>query len=85
MSGPSQEAIHFARIEALLDAALDLPEDERKHWLDTACANDPALHGEVTRLLDAMARSVGFLENPEDAVPVSDDMSGQRLDRKSVV
>jgi serine/threonine protein kinase/tetratricopeptide (TPR) repeat protein len=79
MNGATPEAMRFARIEALLDAVLDLPESERDAWLETACADDPSLHDEAVRLLDAMARSVGFLENPEDAVPVSDDMSGQRL------
>ena len=79
MRGMNEEAMRFARIEALLDAVLDLPEDERLPWLGQACAGDPALHADVLRLLDAMARSVGFLEHSDESDAGQDDLSGELL------
>ena len=79
MRGMNEEAMRFARIEALLDAVLDLPEDERLPWLGQACAGDPALHADVLRLLDAMARSVGFLEHSDESDAGQDDLSGGLL------
>lgn len=79
MSGATPDAARFARIEALLDAALDTPEAERERWLDEACEGDPPLRAEVARLLDAMARSVGFLEQPIEDSSLPDDLAGRRL------
>ncbi|MFA5589937.1 MAG: serine/threonine-protein kinase, partial [Lysobacteraceae bacterium] len=73
------EAVRFARIEALVDAALDQPEAQREAWLDEACGSDLALRAEVMRLLDAMARSIGFLESPAEELAVTDDLAGRRL------
>jgi eukaryotic-like serine/threonine-protein kinase len=41
------------QIEALFEAALDLPEQDRAPWLETECAGDPELLAEVHALLAA--------------------------------
>lgn len=84
MSVRSPEALRFARIEALLDAALDLPEHQREPWLESACADDPSLLAEVMHLLDAMARSVGFLESADDVASASTELSGDDLTGRRV-
>ncbi|HSJ31518.1 MAG TPA: serine/threonine-protein kinase [Longimicrobiales bacterium] len=55
---------HWHRIEELLDAALELPPDERVALLDRACADDPALREALERLLRAHERAGDFLETP---------------------
>jgi non-specific serine/threonine protein kinase/serine/threonine-protein kinase len=59
MSGPAAD--RFARIDSLLDAALDRPLDGRAAFLETAC-EDPALRQEVHALLHAIEASAGFLD-----------------------
>jgi tetratricopeptide (TPR) repeat protein len=54
----------FARIEALLDAALDRPAGEREAMVRDACGDDDVLCAEVLALLAAVAASDGFLESP---------------------
>lgn len=58
----------FARIESLLDAALDRPLDGRAAFLETAC-DDTGLREEVHALLQAIEASTGFLDAP-DVPPV---------------
>ena len=38
-------ADRWSEISTMLDAVLDLPPDERAAYLETACADDPALRG----------------------------------------
>jgi eukaryotic-like serine/threonine-protein kinase len=52
----------YRRIDALFDALLDLPPDEQMAYLDRTAGDDPELHGEVLRLLQAHRRSEGFLD-----------------------
>jgi tRNA A-37 threonylcarbamoyl transferase component Bud32/tetratricopeptide (TPR) repeat protein len=54
----------YRRIDAVFDALLDLPPDEQMAYLDRTAGDDPELHGEVLRLLQAHRRSEGFLEAP---------------------
>jgi tetratricopeptide (TPR) repeat protein len=54
----------YRRIDALFDALLDLPPDEQMAYLDRTAGDDPELHGEVLRLLQAHRRSEGFLDAP---------------------
>jgi serine/threonine protein kinase/TolB-like protein len=58
---PSPE--RWRRIEELLDAALELPPDERATLLERACADDLALREAVERLLRAHERTGDFLES----------------------
>src|SRR5262245_32042422 len=52
----------WRRIEALLDAALDLPVTEREPFLRRQCADAPELVGEVTAILHAGERSGSLLD-----------------------
>jgi eukaryotic-like serine/threonine-protein kinase len=63
-SMPSSPTERSRRIDAVFDALLDLPPDEQMAYLDRAASDDPELHGEVLRLLQAHRRSEGFLEAP---------------------
>jgi Tol biopolymer transport system component len=54
----------WQRIEALLDAALDLPPAERAAFLDQECAAEPALAVEVAAILEAGERSSSVLDEP---------------------
>lgn len=65
----------FAKIEALLDAALELPVAERDAFLEGACDN-AALREEVRELLHAATASEGFLES---APPPSDEYTGHTI------
>jgi len=57
VSSPPREAQarwtaeRWARLSPLIDAALDLPPDQRPGYLDTACTDDPQLRAELERLL----------------------------------
>ncbi len=53
-------------VDRLFAEALDRPTAERPAFLDTACAGDAALRGEVEQLLAADAEGCGFLESPPD-------------------
>ena len=57
---------NWEQIEQIIDHALDLPEEERRKFIDTRCEGKPQLKGEVTKLLESIFDSEGWLENPED-------------------
>src|SRR5215510_4592402 len=59
---PSRE--RWERIERLVDAALDIPPDEREAWLRSACDDDQSLCAEVLALIDAGERDDAFLGAP---------------------
>jgi eukaryotic-like serine/threonine-protein kinase len=63
MSG--SETGRFQRVDAIFDAALDLPESERAAFVERECAGDVTLAVEVLQLLDAHHRSAGFLDAPD--------------------
>jgi len=52
----------WAQIKQAMQAALDLPEPDRRAYLDSACGNDPALRDEVESLLAAHNQASGFLD-----------------------
>jgi len=47
------ESVRWQRIQALFESALEHPVDERRKWLQRACADDPSLVTEVESLLEA--------------------------------
>ena len=57
-------AEQFRRADAVFDAALDLPADQRDAYVDRACGDDAELRRAVRRLLDAHRSSGGFLDAP---------------------
>jgi uncharacterized RDD family membrane protein YckC len=52
----------WARLAAILEAALEAPAERRAALVREACAGDERLHAEITALLTAHAQSSGFLE-----------------------
>lgn len=76
--------IDWPAVEALLDAALELPEAERDDFVRSQAA-DAAIVGEVLSLLRSAARAGTFLENPEQAdVPLltpDEELGSWRISR----
>jgi len=58
----------WARIERILDEALELPRAEQETLLERACAGDPDLRRQVEALLEADRRAEGFLEGSTPVV-----------------
>jgi serine/threonine-protein kinase len=56
------EATRWRRIEALLDAAFDLPAEQQRAFLAAECGDDAALRAEVESLLAADRVAEGVLE-----------------------
>jgi non-specific serine/threonine protein kinase len=54
----------WRRVEAVLDAALDLPAERVAAFLDDACHGDGELRAQVETLLEADARGDAFLSAP---------------------
>ena len=54
----------WQQIDAVLDAALDLPPDERAAYLDAHTADDRALRDEVEALLASFDKTEGILDQP---------------------
>lgn len=66
---PELSPSQLTRVDELLDALLDMSEDERAGFLERECADDPGVLAEVQSLLHA-ARSVGdFLQGPAMLAP----------------
>ena len=57
-------ASNWRHVDLVLDAALDLPHDQRASFLDRACTDDPALRADAERLLQACDRAEHFLDEP---------------------
>ena len=73
-------AQRWREIQDAVDAALDLPAEERAAYLDLACRADPALRDSVARLLDACERAEradGLLAAPASlfAAPMLADLA----------
>jgi eukaryotic-like serine/threonine-protein kinase len=52
----------WTAVNDIVDTVLDLPAADRAAYVARACENDEALRRDVERLLDACARSGGFLD-----------------------
>ena len=72
----------WARMEELLDGALDRPAAERIAWLAQECADDLALRGAVERLLAAGAAPTRLPHPPADLVaPLLQELAAEAPDR----
>ena len=60
-SGLPADPERWRQVEALFDEALELPAEERRAFLEEACAGDPELRSEVEGLLAADEAAEGFL------------------------
>lgn len=49
------------------DAALSLPREHRRAFVERICANDPELRAELVSLLDSSDAASHFLESPEES------------------
>ncbi|MFN8581356.1 MAG: protein kinase [Gemmatimonadaceae bacterium] len=61
-TSPSEQQ-RFREVDALFDAALDLPVAERRKFLEHECP-DESVRADVAALLDSHERSEGFLASP---------------------
>ena len=66
---PDRERI----LDDLLFAALELPDQEQRQYLEQACASDPLLLEEALRYLDLDRNLEGFLEKPaiDELIPAT--------------
>jgi serine/threonine protein kinase len=64
MSTPSLPENRWLRAKVVFEAAVGLPGDARRLFLDKACASDPDLRVEVQSLLDSHDQVEGFLSTP---------------------
>jgi len=60
------KTVPWDQVNALLDAALELPVEERERYLHTQCRDHPDLFREVQSLLQAYEKAQSFLETPAD-------------------
>ena len=54
----------WQQIDKLLEEVLERPREQRRAFLDTACAGDESLRKEVEALLAAHERQEGVLDSP---------------------
>jgi eukaryotic-like serine/threonine-protein kinase len=59
----------YNRIDQIVQAAVELPEQERAAYLESACGEDTELHREVESVIEYQEKAGSFLETPaiEDA------------------
>lgn len=55
----------WEKVEKIIDDLLQIPEDQRKSYIDEKCGDDKQLKREVTELLQSIFESEGWLEDPE--------------------
>ena len=72
-------ADRYQEIDALLDAVLDVPADQRRAFISNACAADQPLRDELLRLVELMDSSDGFLASPPAvlAAALVQDLDGE--------
>ena len=75
---------HQQRVNALFDAAVELPELERPRFLEQECGEDGELRAEIESLLASDAEAAQFIEDAPLALPRelfsdSGDLAGQQL------
>ncbi len=58
--------INWNKVETIVDQVLDLPQSERVEHIQEVCAGNDALEGEVTRLLNSIFDSEGWLDDPKE-------------------
>jgi hypothetical protein len=61
----------WRQVEALFQAALGRPPEERDAFLDKECVADPGLRSEALSMLKADARAGAFLETPAAGLPLA--------------
>jgi TolB-like protein len=59
------------QIDGIFQTAIELPPDQRRDFLDAACANDPELRSEVESLISSLELSGDFIEGSAADVAAS--------------
>ena len=59
------------QIDGIFQTALELPPEQRREFLDAACANDPELRSEVESLISSLELSGDFIEGSAADVAAS--------------
>src|SRR6266540_2806655 len=73
------------REEAVFEAALQLPTDQRAAFLDQTCAEDADLRRRVEALLGAFERAGGFMKAPAISLsPIGGEGQGEGAARHSL-
>lgn len=91
-TGKNTDESYWRRARALFDAATDLPQEERREYVEAACAGVPALRDEVLgwleadggedhALRDAVARLAGSVSD-EPVMDVGEAIGPYALDRE---
>ncbi len=79
------QAERYRRMDAIFEAALDLPPGERTAFLDTACGEDRELRQSIDRLLALDEEAADFMAEPLrpppdlGSEPELEDLGGQRF------
>jgi serine/threonine protein kinase len=71
---PADEPDRWHRLEAIFQAAADLPPADRAAYLDAECGNDLDLRKDVESLLASLEQTQGFILGPLKAV--AEQMAG---------
>jgi serine/threonine-protein kinase len=94
---PSISAEQWARLTPILDAAFELPPDDRDAYVERACSHDPALRAQVDAFLAADTDAGDFLAGNADAylpdiigpiagmAPTDEARTGERIGPYKVV
>ncbi|HEY0242039.1 MAG TPA: protein kinase [Gemmatimonadaceae bacterium] len=56
-------AERWARLDPLIDAALELPPEQRSAYVDRACTDDPSLRADLERLLSEAGRGDSLIDS----------------------
>lgn len=62
------DAARWKEVRRIFEDSLDVPDESRAQFVDSACAGDAELKAEVTRLLELHTAAGGFLETPPTLV-----------------
>ncbi len=81
------------KIEDILHSALELPESERRPFVERACDGDSELRHEVVSLLELDTEAENFIESPPDDIAADvissrdtgSDIIGKTLDKYRVI
>src|SRR5215211_9011949 len=62
---------NWKKVEKIFHAALDVPSEERRAYLQKACAGDDKLFSEVESLIKSLEKNSDFLDEPVLGVALS--------------
>ena len=83
MVSPAMNSERLQQIDGIFQSAIDLPPERRREFLDSACANDPALRSEVESLISSLELAGDFIEGSASDVAAS-LLEGESLRGKQV-